>query len=47
MPDGCALFFYSCNITNSHPANIGPQDVPRTFPKDPIGPSRGRPDLTS
>ena len=37
------------------PANIGPQDVPRTSPsdvprtspKDPIWPSRGRPDLTS
>ena len=27
--------------------NIGSQDVSRTSPKDPIWPSRGRPDLTS
>ena len=39
----------------TQPANIGPQDVPRTspsnvprtFPKDPIWPSRGRLNLTS
>ena len=39
----------------TQPANIGPQDVPRTFPsnvprpspKDPIWPSRGRTELTS
>ena len=29
------------------PANIGPQDVPRTSLKDPILPSRRRLDLTS
>ena len=42
-----------CKTTQ--PANIGPQDVPRTspsnvprtFPKDPIWPPRGRPNLTS
>ena len=40
---------------HSQPANIGPHDllgtspskVPRTSPKDPIGPSRGRLNLTS
>ena len=42
-------------IIPSQPANIGPQDVPRTShsnvprtsPKGPIWPSRGRPNLTS
>ena len=42
-------------IMASQPANIGPQDVPRTshsnvprtFPEDPIWPSRGCPQLTS
>ena len=42
-------------IGPTQPANIGPQDVPRTslsnlsrtFPKDPIWPSRQRPNLTS
>ena len=47
---------YSCTETAiSQPANIGPQDVPRTSPsnvsrtspKDPIWPSWGRPNLTS
>ena len=28
-------------------ANIGPQDAPKTSPKDPIWPSRGRPTVTS
>ena len=46
---------YSSIESISQPANIGPQDVPRTSPsnvprtspKDPIWPSQGRPDLTS
>ena len=45
----------SLSLEETQPANIGPQDVPRTSrsnvprtsPKDPIWPSRGRLELTS
>ena len=51
----CTRFWICLNIAQSQPANIGPQDiprtsfsnVPRTSPKDPIWPSRGPPDLMS